>query len=228
MCSILAICDNGAYLKLKNHVSHLHICTCFHRPGNFLCKIDTNIWNLHKFARRGGLVKQITNLKKHLHINFYGPYSHSAATKHNVGFDVDVFSSPLQSVGPRTIFYSVNAHNSAYWWLHAPRQLPWVIDHQRRSASLETRWKLPKRDVTVYREGLLYKYQTGKIRNWGNGQNVVTWSVPETQIHNNSQNVNSMLICINRVPETQTHKICINSTTFCPLPQYLIFSIWHL
>ena len=39
--------------------------------------------------------------------------------------------------------------------------------------SMDDRWKLPKRDVTVYREGLLYKCQTGKIRNWGNGQNVV-------------------------------------------------------
>ena len=150
----------GAYRKLKNTY---HFCIYAH----FLCKIDTNIWNLHKFARRGGLVEQITNLKTHLHINFYGPYSHSAATKHNVGFDVDVFSSPLQSVGRRTIFYSVNAHNSAYWWLHAQRQLPWVIDHQRRSASLETRWKLPKRDVMVYRGGRFINLRRGKKQNWG-------------------------------------------------------------
>ena len=128
--------NSGAYRKLKNTY---HICVYAH----FLCKIDTNIWNLHKFARQGGLVEQISNLKTHLHINFYGPYSHSAATKHNVGFDVDVFSSPLQSVGRRTIFYSANAHNSGYWWLHAQRQLPWAIDHQRRSASLETRWYVP-------------------------------------------------------------------------------------
>ena len=38
---------------------------------------------------------------------------------------------------------------------------------------MDDRWKLPKRDVTVYREGLLYKCQTGENRNWGNGQNVV-------------------------------------------------------
>ena len=36
----------------------------------------------------------------------------------------------------------------------------------------QRRWKLPKREVMVYWEGLLYKCQTGKNRNWGNGQNV--------------------------------------------------------
>ncbi len=85
--------------------AYMHI---FSRTGRFLCKIDTNIWNLHKFARRGSLVEQIPN---HKHIY--------------------------------TLF------------------------------SMDDRWKLPKRDVTVYREGLLYKCQTLKIRNWGNGQNVV-------------------------------------------------------
>ena len=48
-----------------------------------------------------------------------------------------------------------------------------ITKHIYTLFSMDDRWKLPKRDVTVYREGLLYKCQTGKIRNWGNGQNVV-------------------------------------------------------
>ena len=48
-----------------------------------------------------------------------------------------------------------------------------ITKHIYKLFSMDDRWKLPKRDVTVYREGLLYKCQTGKIRNWGNGQNVV-------------------------------------------------------
>ena len=48
-----------------------------------------------------------------------------------------------------------------------------ITKHIYTLFSMDDRWKLPKRDVTVYREGLLYKCQTGKIRNWGNGQDLV-------------------------------------------------------
>ncbi len=45
-------------------------------------------------------------------------HSHAVVEMHNAEFDVDVVSSPLQTVGHKTIFDTVNARSHfAYQWL---------------------------------------------------------------------------------------------------------------